>query len=401
MAGQRLLGLNAVRSNSNVIGHSITGTLDQGMTAEGLWTTFRELKPGTTDAVFDGWAPLRWCLFVEPVNIYAKTPVRLEAVLANEDAVIPGEYPVRLQVVGPAVTRVFDRTITVKMPDPRAKPEPAFALPVFAEDLVMDGPPGRYRFIATFERGAAAAGGDVEFHVDVADPAAMPPVPTMVVLCSQDAALAKWLGERGIRTRPFVGNGGTAREVILLSGKPAAGTEAEMFKELARRIHRGSTAVFLTPDVFARGQQTTAWLPLKNKGRLAKISRWLYHADDWAKRHAIFEGVPSGGLLDYAFYRELIPDVVWADQDPPAEAVAGAINASQGYDSGLLTAVHGFGEGRFILNTFRIRENLGSHPAAERLLRNMLRYSARDVDKPPADIPADFDARLKEIGYLP
>jgi hypothetical protein len=39
------LSLNAIRSNPNVIGHSMTGTVDQGMTAEGLWTTFRELKP--------------------------------------------------------------------------------------------------------------------------------------------------------------------------------------------------------------------------------------------------------------------------------------------------------------------------------------------------------------------
>ncbi len=33
MAGQRLLGINAIRANPNVIGHSLTGTLDQGMTA--------------------------------------------------------------------------------------------------------------------------------------------------------------------------------------------------------------------------------------------------------------------------------------------------------------------------------------------------------------------------------
>jgi hypothetical protein len=30
-----------------------------------------------------------------------------------------------------------------------------------------------------------------------------------------------------------------------------------------------------------------------------------------------------------------------------------------------------------ILNTLRIRENLSSHPVAERLLRNMLRYASR------------------------
>ena len=32
--------------------------------------------------------------------------------------------------------------------------------------------------------------------------------------------------------------------------------------------------------------------------------------------------------MDYAYYREIIPDLVCQGQDPPAEAVAGAIKAS-------------------------------------------------------------------------
>ena len=165
MAGQRLLGLNAIRANPNVIGHSLTGTLDQGMTAEGVWTTFRELKPGTTDAVFDGWAPLRWCLFVEPVNVYRKTPVKLEAVLANEDVLAPGEYPARLQVVGPnldAGLRADDHRQDRR--PARASPSRRWCMPVFAEDVVIDGPPGKYRFLATFEQGAAACGEEVQFY---------------------------------------------------------------------------------------------------------------------------------------------------------------------------------------------------------------------------------------------
>jgi len=34
--------------------------------------------------------------------------------------------------------------------------------------------------------------------------------------------------------------------------------------------------------------------------------------------------------MDHTFYRDIIPDPVWAGQDAPAEAVAGAINAGQG-----------------------------------------------------------------------
>jgi len=411
MAGQRLLGLNAIRSNPNVVGYSLTGTVDQGMTGEGLFTTFRELKPGTVDALFDGLAPLRWCLFVEPVHVYRGTTVRLEAVLANEDALPPGDYPVRLQVVGPNTTRVFEHTLTVTIPSLVVPPGTPWVggpmvLSVFTEDVPIDGPSGKYRFLATFERGAAAAGGETEFYVT--DPADLPPVETEVVLWGEDKDLARWLADHGIRSRlafpPYEGGAGgggapTVREVILVSNKPAGAGGADEWRELARRIAQGSTAIFLSPEVFAKGDQPLGWLPLIHKGTIGPIPSWLYLKDEWAKNHPIFEGLPSGGLLDYTFYRELIPDAVWSGQDPPVEAVAGAIKASQDYSSGLLMAVYNLGAGRFILNSLLIRENLGTHPAADRLLRNLLRYAGREAGRPLADRPPDFDEQLEARGY--
>jgi len=201
MAGQRTLGLNAIRSNPNIISHSLTGAIDHVMCGEGLTTAFRELKPGTIDAMYDAWAPLRWCLFAEPVHVARGAKVHLEAVLADEDVLTPGEYPARFQVVGPELTRVLDRTITVKIPKRQGKQEPPFAKLCFAEDVAVDGPSGKYRFLATFERGAAAAGGATEFYVT--DPAEMPTVETEVVLWGDDPALARWLAEHKIGTRPF------------------------------------------------------------------------------------------------------------------------------------------------------------------------------------------------------
>jgi hypothetical protein len=347
--------------------------------------------------MFDGWAPLRWCLFVEPVNVYRGAPVKLEAVLANEDVLAPGEYPVRLQVVGPNLTRIFEKRITVKIADPRSKPEPPMVQPVFAEDVVIDGPPGVYRFLATFEKGAAACGEEVRFFVDVA-PEAMPKVDTEIVLLSQDVELAKWLTAHGIKHRPYAAGQPSAREVILASGKPAS-NPAELFRDLARRMARGSTVVFLTTDTYARGDQSTGWLPLQTKGNLVSLARWLYHSDEWARRHPIFEGLQAGGLLDYGQYRELIPEVFFAGLDPAVDPIAGGINASWGYQSGLMVVVGKFGAGEFILNSLLIRDNLGKVPQAERLLRNLLRFAARNAAEPPADLPADFSQQLKAVGY--
>ena len=64
-----------------------------------------------------------------------------------------------------------------------------------------------------------------------------------------------------------------------------------------------------------------------------------------------------------------------------------------------MLSVYNLGAGRFILNSLRVRQELGQDPTAERLLRNMLRFAARDIAKPPAELPADFDEQLRAEGY--
>jgi hypothetical protein len=399
MASQRTLGLNAIRSNPKVIGYSLTGMNDHVSCGEGLTTTFRDLKPGTVDALFEGLAPLRWCLFAEPVNVYRGTKVRLEAILANEDALPPGDYPALVQVIGPDNLRVFERKVTVTIPASKDGAEPPLAFPVFTEEMPMDGPAGKYRLLATLENGGAPRGGETEFYLD--DPATMPPVDTEVVLWGEDTSTVTWLAAHRIKTRPFTTSEQNAREVILVGARPPDAA-APAFVALAQHIARGSTAIFLSPQVFKKGDDNVGkvgWLPLAQKGSLTAIVGWIYQKDEWAKRHPIFEGLPAGGLMDYTVYRDLIPDALWMGQEPPREAVAGAIKASQDYASGMLITVNDLGAGRFILNTLRIRENLGSHPAADRLLKNLLRFAANERQKPLSDLPADFEAQLKSIGY--
>lgn len=398
MAGQRTLCLNAIRSNPNIVAHNLTGANDHVLCGEGLTTLFRELKPGTIDAIFDGWYPLRWCLFAEPAHLAKGGKVHLEAVLANEDTLAPGDYPARLQIIGPRMTRLMDRALTVTIPARTANTnEPPFAKLWFSDDVAIDGPAGEYRFLATFERGAAAAGGSATFYVS--DPADLPTVSAEVVLWGDDLKTAQWLVAQGVRTRPFASGVPTKREVILAAPKPPAPGGAAAFRELAARIAAGSAVIFLSPEVFAQGNQAVAWLPLANKGAAKPIRGWLYLKDEWSKNHPIFEGLPSGGLMDYTYYRELIPDLVFSGQEPPAEAIAGAIKASQDYDSGLMMSVYNLGAGRFVLNTLNIRDHLTTHPAAGRLLLNLLRDASCDTEKPPAPLPSDFDRQLDALGY--
>jgi hypothetical protein len=398
-AGGRLLGTSAIRSNPSVISHSLTACHDTVMAAEGLITSFREPKPGVRDAMRDAWSPLRFCAFVEPLQAWKGSTVRIEVVLVNEDALRPGTYAARVQVLGPAGYRALDAGITIEIPEVTPRPEPPFAKLVFAEDVKIDGPAGEHRVSVFFEpgadarRGAAAEGGEYTFWVD--DATAMPPVRSTVTLWGDDGELAAWLGARGVKTRPFETRQ-AEREVILVGHAPGAD-----FAELARHVARGSAAVFLCPSVFARGDGPTAMLPLEKKGGLAPVHDWLYQNNDWAKDHPIFAGLPTG-LLDYQFYREILGGLFWTGQDVPDEIVSGMTNTSISYSSGLTVCAYRLGAGKFVLNTLLVRENLSgsaSHPVAERLLRNLLVHAGSGAGKPLAELPPDFEDRLARMGY--
>jgi hypothetical protein len=399
MAKDRLSGLNCIRSNPHLIGYSLTGTVDQGMTGEGLCTTFRELKPGTMEAMADGLAPLRWCLFTEPLNLYRGAAMHVEAVLANEDVLEPGAYPVRFAIFDPQQKVVWERTTTVVIPDEAGDTLP-LALPVLDEQVACEGPAGRYRFTATMVDGAAPAGEVVGF--DVADPADLPAVSAAVTLWSDDPEVAQWLTDHGIACHPFDPSC-DERCLILVSDRPAPAATAAEFVELACHVMRGSTVVILSPAAFANQDKPAGWFPWQEDIVWKALPSDLYNKDEWAKPHPVFAGLPTG-MLDEYFYRDLIPFEGWEGSDTLWEAIAGANRCAlhpSGYSSGLLLSRHRAGAGQLFLNTFRLREGLGLHPAADRLLLNLLDYAWATLERgePLAALPDTYIEHLYTTVY--
>ncbi len=391
---------NAWQANPALIGDfSSTQIVDAWFHGCGITSYFRDLKPGMADALNDMATPVRWCLFVNEANVYSGTKVHLDAFLVNHDALAPGTYPARIQVAGPQRTRPLDITIQIEIPKSNGREVP-FSRPVFSRDIVITGPPGRYKFLATFQYGAAAGGGEAEFYVD--DMAGMPKVATTIVLWGDDPKLAEWLHNRNLPFRESVSELQTARELILVSGRPPAADAAQAFSALEQRIASGSSVVFLSPETLLdepfTGRPTTLhWLPLASKDRpqLARTPNAYFRADPWAKEHAVFEGLPSGGILDYTLYRDIISSTVFRGLDPSVEAISGAIQTSGGHDdyrSDLQIAAYQFGAGRVILNSLNIRQNLGTIPTAERLLRNLLNYAAQALGQPVAEFPGASDS---------
>jgi len=407
---------NALRANPHLAGYQFCALPDSDFNGDGLLNTFREIKPGVVELQNDLTAPVRWCLFAEPVNIYSGGMVKLEAVLSNLDALRPGSYPIRIEVVAPGGRRVFEEKIALDVPDPKTSGEPPLVREVFSREVPVSGATGDYKFVVQFERGAAATGGEITFRVF--NEKEMPAVPGEVVLWGKDEGLAKWLADHNIRTRPYAAQAPAKRELILVGN---GGGDLAAFKSLATRMAQGATVIFLSPSVFSKDQvlasgagllggfaavpldrQQLAALPLANKGALTPSdSGGYYRGDTFAAKHPVFDGLPSGGVLDYTIFRNIITQsgVGLAGVEAPEELIVGGIRAQIGYASVVQMATFPFGAGRFVFNTLRIREELGKDPVAELLLRNLLNYAAPDLAKPPVAIPADFDRQLQAISY--
>ncbi|HUU96413.1 MAG TPA: glycoside hydrolase family 2 TIM barrel-domain containing protein [Phycisphaerae bacterium] len=370
-ARQRTLGFNTIRSNPKLCGYNLTGMLDHGMTGEGLWKFWRQWKPATFDAVSDGWSPLRWCLFADPLHCYSGREITIEAVLANEEVLKPGQYPARFRVMGPAGL-AWEKSLVLNVPESNP-----LAIPAIRETIKLEGPAGQYTFAASLERGGAATGGRLTFTVS--DPATLPMLPGTVATWGLDAKAQQWLTARGLKVSVI--EAVVPQDVkLILVGMPGNSGDAKVWEELKQRMTGGATVLFLGPKLFIEQAVAMDWLPLKNKGRCYTFFDWLYHKECVARRHPVFEGLPGAGIMDMDYYGPVIPHEVFADIDTPDQTIAAAFvtgyhDLPDGYGCSILIGAWRSGEGRFILSTPYVLENLDDHPAADRLLVNLIQYS--------------------------
>jgi len=403
MAWYRTRGFNLIRSNPQICGYDVTAMLDGAMTGGGVWRFWRDWKPEAMDAMQDGWSPLRWCLFVEPSHSYRGRTIKVEAVLANEGILPPGKYPVHFRIWSDKGV-AWDRRTVADIPQPENDAEAPLAVSVHSEEIRLNAPPGAYKFVANLKRGGAPFGRTLRFFIS--DATDLPKLNLNITAWEIEKRVEDWLNGHGVKHERFGGDVPSRREIILVGDLSQVDVTGEAWSNLARRMAHGSVVVFLSPFAFKGGTNSVHWLPLSKKGRLYKVP-WLsiYHNECVAKRHPIFDGMLGGGIMDWDYYGPLIPKYAFQGQDTPDETVVavfgiGQMGAPGGYDSGIVIGAYKFAEqGRFILNTLPVLEHLDLHPAADRILLNLINYAANFTKKPSAELPPDFEMKLKSIGY--
>jgi hypothetical protein len=398
MAQRRLFEFNVIRANPRICGFNLTGMLDHGLTGEGVWRWWRDWKPGAFDAMQDGWAPVRWCLFVEPAHTYLGRPVNLEAVLANEDVVRPGEYLAQFRLWGPNGL-AWQREAPISIPVPTPGHDGPLAVPVLKEDVILEKPSGAYRLVPHIPEGIAPPETSWKFYLS--DPQSLPRLHSKVVTWHMPANVEAWLGAHGVNATQIDAAPREQRHLILVGDVPSERSTAEEWSQLARRMATGSTVIFLAPQAFQRGDQDAGWLPLARKGQVRKFVDWLYHKECVAKPHPVFAGLQTR-MMDWDYYGPVIPHLIFEGQDTPAEVVAAAFAAGYwpgNYVSGVLLGSYKFGAVQFLLNSLVILDNVDTHPAADRLLLNLIEYAALSIRGLALPLPEDFDLQLKQIGY--
>ncbi len=354
---QRTHLYNIFRSNPKINGLGFTSF---GASHEGILQGNGVIKESLAYAIQQGHEPLRWALFSSDRTVYAETPFELSAVLCNEDVLAPGVYWAQAYVMG-EYGCVWKKDFTVDYPAHGYGGLPPLAHPALNETLTL--PAGEYVFSVRLLSGNVAYDGDLKFTVHSTDDM----LAARVAVCDVSDAVCRFLTEHGVTVSPLTAN---SKESLVLCGRGADEVLIEAF------VSAGGTAVFLDAEYF---KEHEAFLK-RIAGEEAYVRRSvgsIYHHDYLNRPHPVFEHINRAGLIESDKLGILCPRVIFCDIKKPDRSVCAGIRVDTGFTTpGLAFGEYGRGNRRYVLNSFRIDEALGTHPFADRMLLNIVKTYA-------------------------
>jgi hypothetical protein len=389
-ATQRATLFSALRSNPKLAGYSLTSIFDAGGAGEGVMDTFGAYKAGHLQMLQEGWAPLRWCLLVNPTHIYAGEPMHICASLATEDVLPPGDYPVTLTIRGDnGVVWMKNSTLTIKADGP-------MAYSVLDDDVRVPGlTDGSYQLIAALDNRANAAASEAPFQVMRRE--SLPEISGALTVAGLSASARQFLSDRKARLHDYVPKEEIDQEVIVV-GDGFNGSAAD-WRALYTRGARGAQVIFLANSIFAAPGDNLHWLALPDRGTLAPAPEWLYHRDYVARPGPLWAGLQAKLMLPEFFGPMLAHMHFIQDLAPPPDAAAMGIYSNMNmdgkfeYHDGLALGTFPYHAGHLTLCAFDLLGNIG-HPAADRVLVNLIvqaQAEAVPVTAPPDGYAAELD----------
>jgi hypothetical protein len=370
-ATQRAIFFNVIRSNPGINGYSLTSLTDLGA-GEGIMDDFRHFKSGYYNVISDGWAKLRWCLFVNHLNSYAGQNLRIRVSLANEDILPEGNYPARIAVSGPGGTR-WEKDVTVKI---HGGENPPLAYTVFDEDIKIDGlVESQYTLSAKLLNRPDTRSDSLRFNIT--DPGNHPDLRGFeLTVLGVSPEVRKLLTGAGIAMREYVERESYEHEVILVGDGFKEG-EAE-WRMLYDRISKGAFAIFLSRQVLSDAKGINKWIDVELKGTQTGGNGEpnIFRSDIVAFDHPVFSGLPKGVLIPLIYENLLRPKARFSDITLPDDIAAVWIKGTVKNEAGLVIGIYNHQKGKFLINSFDLIGNIGQ-PAADRMILNMVKYGQK------------------------
>ena len=110
-------------------------------------------------------------------------------------------------------------------------------------------------------------------------------------------------------------------------------------------------------------------------GNCIYVRNWLYHLDSYIADKKVFDGLADIGLLDMDLFRRVYPDRYLIDTAKPKKSYCASFGsglfAKDNCISALAMGEFEFGKGSVTVNTFKLLENVGTDPVADRILYNL------------------------------
>jgi hypothetical protein len=394
-AHQRDLLFSVIRSNPKVNGYNLTSLMDCWGGAEGIVDEFRSFKRGHLEMLQAGWAPLRWCLLVNPMNVYADAPLHVKAALANEDVLPGGDYPATIDIAGPSGV-VWKQAVTAHV-----QQNGPLAYTLFDADVhIADLKEGAYTLEASLDGKPNAAAPKLAFTVT--SRASLPTLTAPVTVAGVGQNIRDLLTKQGAKVRDYAKSEAVDRETIVVG--PDFKGNASAWRALYARAARGAHIIFLANRILHDGRDRNKWLALPAKGDQSDAPDWLYRKEFIAKvNQPAFAGMPAK-LLNSAYYGSLLAETSYfhgmtnpAPADTAAISLYDSFSGGPNYHDGVLLATYPLHKGHFTINTFNIVNSIGN-PATDRLLLNLVVQAQADA-APLADLPVHYDDEMDKLGF--
>jgi hypothetical protein len=371
--------------NTHSVGQGMTSFEDSSYEFSGVVDNWRNPKPVLFETITELNRPLQVNLWLRPSSIYVNDPITFDATLVNEgQALKPASYPLTATLIDErnhkAFRKEYEHEVTGEL----------------IEFLVVDSvplnvQPGRYTLQLELGKGRERLTASRPVRVFERKPVQLRASSTVWVWEKGDL-LANWLRQRGVSSRAGDVEQIRPGDVLLVSGIPLP---EDTVAQIQAAVRNGAHAIILQPEVFFAGpkaaqptsEQSYSKLlqPLSGgwKPELRRISwwgspgAWGYSRTALALNHPFLDGLPQAVPLEaQPVYQRVAPEFTWLLSGQPQDlsldraVVESSLHVDLPYTSDLFSVP--CGQGTLVLNTLRIAEHLGSDPAADHILENIL-----------------------------